>query len=110
VVIVKLPFMSPSVPVIEARLEDLARQERDGFRLLSIPQAVIRFKQGFGRLIRSCSDRGCVVILDGRILNKSYGRQFLRSLPVKNHIRGGIDMITKKMLEWNNSITGTNTW
>jgi len=110
VVIVKLPFMSPSVPVIEARLEDLARQERDGFRLLSVPQAVIRFKQGFGRLIRSCSDRGCVVILDGRILNKSYGRQFLRSLPVKNHIRGGIDMITKKLLEWNNSISDTNTW
>ncbi|MDD4239054.1 MAG: helicase C-terminal domain-containing protein [Desulfotomaculaceae bacterium] len=110
VVIVKLPFMSPSVPVIEARLEDLARRERDGFRLLSVPQAVIRFKQGFGRLIRSCSDRGFVVILDGRVLNKSYGRQFLRSLPVKNHIRGGIDMITKKMSEWINSDTTTNTW
>jgi ATP-dependent DNA helicase DinG len=78
--------------------------------MLSVPQAVIRFKQGFGRLIRSCSDRGFVVILDGRILNKSYGRQFLRSLPVKNHIRGSIDMITKKMLEWINSNTTTNTW
>lgn len=110
VVIVKLPFMSPSVPVIEARLEDLARQNRDGFRLLSVPQAVIRFKQGFGRLIRSCSDRGFVVILDGRILNKSYGRQFLRSLPVKNHIRGSIDMITKKMSEWINEDATTHTW
>ncbi len=110
VVIVKLPFMSPSVPIIEARLEDLARKERDGFRLLSVPQAVIRFKQGFGRLIRSCSDRGFVVVLDGRILNKSYGRQFLRSLPVKNHIRGSIDMIITKMSEWINSDNTTNTW
>ncbi|HEX3012168.1 MAG TPA: helicase C-terminal domain-containing protein, partial [Syntrophomonadaceae bacterium] len=110
VVIVKLPFMSPSVPVIEARLEDLARQERDGFRMLSVPQAVIRFKQGFGRLIRSCSDRGVVVILDERILNKSYGRQFLRSLPVTNHFRGGIDIIAKKISEWSSYNANDNTW
>ncbi|MGI6493118.1 MAG: DEAD/DEAH box helicase family protein [Peptococcaceae bacterium] len=100
VIIVKLPFMSPAVPVIAARLEDLANREKDGFRLLSLPQAVIRFKQGFGRLIRSRSDKGIVVILDGRILNKSYGRQFLNSLPVKKHIRGSLDVIIKKILEW----------
>lgn len=104
VVIVKLPFLSPSVPIIEARLEELARKNRDGFRHLSIPQAVIRFKQGFGRLIRSSNDRGFVVILDGRILNKSYGRQFLRSLPIKTHIKGDIDIITKKMADWINSL------
>jgi len=100
VVMVKLPFLSPKVPVIEARLEDLARKERDGFKTFSVPQAVIRFKQGFGRLIRSGSDRGCVVVLDARILKKSYGRQFLRALPLKNHIRGGTDMITKKLSDW----------
>jgi ATP-dependent DNA helicase DinG len=100
VIIVKLPFSSPSVPIIEARLEDLARQGKDGFRVLSVPQAVIRFKQGFGRLIRSRSDRGCVVVLDGRVLNRSYGRQFLISLPVKRHIRGGIDFINKKVADW----------
>lgn len=100
VVMVKLPFMSPAVPVMEARLEDLARRDRDGFRALSVPQAVIRFKQGFGRLIRSGSDRGCVVILDGRVLSKSYGRQFLSSLPLKSHFRGGIEMITKKLSDW----------
>jgi len=100
VVMVKLPFESPKVPVIEARLEDLARRNRDGFRALSVPQAVIRFKQGFGRLIRSGSDRGCVVILDPRILSKSYGRQFLSSLPLKSHIRGGTEMIYKKLAEW----------
>ncbi|MFX4260670.1 helicase C-terminal domain-containing protein [Pelotomaculum propionicicum] len=100
VIIVKLPFASPSVPVIEARLEDLASQGKDGFKLLSVPQAVIRFKQGFGRLIRSSSDHGCVVVLDGRVLNKSYGRQFLISLPVRRHLRGGIDFIAKKVAEW----------
>ncbi len=115
VVMVKLPFMSPSMPVLEARLEDLARRERDGFRVLSVPQAVIRFKQGFGRLIRNSSDRGCVIILDSRILDKSYGRQFLRSLPVKSHFRGGIEMITKKISDWigdnlNKEPASVNTW
>lgn len=115
VVMVKLPFMSPAVPVIEARLEDLARRDKDGFRSLSVPQAVIRFKQGFGRLIRSGSDRGCVVILDGRILNKSYGRQFLSSLPLKSHFRGGIEMISKKVSDWigadlESSVIPDNTW
>ncbi|MDD4169775.1 MAG: helicase C-terminal domain-containing protein [Desulfotomaculaceae bacterium] len=100
VVMVKLPFWSPKVPVVEARLEDLARRNRDGFRALSVPQAVIRFKQGFGRLIRSGSDRGCVVVLDARILSKSYGRQFLRSLPLKSHIRGGSELIHKKLADW----------
>jgi len=102
VIMVKLPFWSPRVPVIEARLEDLARKNRDGFRAFSIPQAVIRFKQGFGRLIRSGSDRGCVVVLDTRILDKSYGRQFLSSLPLKSHVRGGTEMISKKLSEWFN--------
>lgn len=100
VIIVKLPFASPSVPIIEARLEELSSRGKDGFKLLSVPQAVIRFKQGFGRLIRSSSDRGCVVVLDGRVLNKSYGRQFLISLPVRRHLRGGLDFISKKVADW----------
>ncbi len=100
VIIVKLPFSSPSVPIIEARLEDLSRQGKDGFKLLSVPQAIIRFKQGFGRLIRSGRDSGCVVVLDGRLLNRNYGRQFLASLPVKSHIRGDVDFISKKIVEW----------
>lgn len=100
VVIVKLPFWSPSVPVIEARLEHLARRERDGFKDFSVPQAVIRFKQGFGRLIRTASDRGIVVIMDRRILDKKYGRSFLNSLPVKSHVRGDTDFIARKITEW----------
>ncbi|HWJ02355.1 MAG TPA: helicase C-terminal domain-containing protein, partial [Verrucomicrobiae bacterium] len=85
VVIVKLPFMPPTMPTVEARLEELARQKKDGFRHFSIPQAVIRLKQGFGRLIRTEADRGVVVILDNRVLDKSYGRKFLNSLPLKTH-------------------------
>ncbi|MDD4334220.1 MAG: helicase C-terminal domain-containing protein [Desulfotomaculaceae bacterium] len=100
VIIVKLPFSSPSVPIIEARLEDLSRRGKDGFKLLSVPEAIIRFKQGFGRLIRSSRDSGCVVVLDGRLLNKNYGRQFLVSLPVKRHLRGDVDFIAKKIAEW----------
>lgn len=100
VVIVKLPFWSPSVPVIEARLEDLARKKRDGFKEFSVPQAVIRFKQGFGRLIRTAADRGIVVILDRRILDKKYGRYFLNSLPLRSHVRGDTETIVKKITEW----------
>ena len=98
VVMVKLPFMSPSVPVVEARLEDLARRERNGFRVLTVPQAVIRFKQGFGRLIRSSNDRGCVVVKDPRIQAKRNVRDFLRSQPVKV-TSGGIDLILK-IADW----------
>lgn len=100
VVIVKLPFGSPGAPVVEARLEQLARTGKDGFRYYSLPQAIIRFKQGFGRLIRSVNDRGTVVVLDGRLLSKKYGRLFLNSLPLKSHIRGDLDMIVKRMAQW----------
>ncbi|MBE3589047.1 MAG: DEAD/DEAH box helicase [Thermoanaerobacteraceae bacterium] len=102
VVMVKLPFWSPGVPVIEARLEELARQGKDGFRHFSLPQAIIRFKQGFGRLIRTEQDRGVVVVLDGRLLTKKYGRQFLNSLPLKSHIRGDMHLITRQIARWFN--------
>jgi ATP-dependent DNA helicase DinG len=100
VIIVKLPFWSPGIPVVEARLEELARQDRDGFFSLSLPQAVIRFKQGFGRLIRSRQDRGIVVVLDRRLVEKKYGRHFLNSLPLRSHVRGDTGMISRKVAEW----------
>ncbi|MDA8442262.1 MAG: exonuclease domain-containing protein [Peptococcaceae bacterium] len=100
VVIVKLPFWPPSMPTLEARLEQLAQQNKDGFRTLSIPQAVIRLKQGFGRLIRTQEDRGVVVILDNRILDKNYGRKFLNSLPLKTHIRGDSAFVLHKIRDW----------
>ncbi len=79
-VIVKLPFAVPSDPLVEARrehLDNLGRNSRDEYY---IPQAIIGFKQGFGRLIRSRTDRGVVVVLDKRLLLRNYGRRFFRSL------------------------------
>lgn len=100
VVIVKLPFGVPSIPVVEARLEDLARRGKDGFRHFSLPQAVLRFKQGFGRLIRTMRDRGVVVVLDHRIISRRYGRQFLNSLPLKSHVRGDIYAVNRCVARW----------
>jgi len=106
VIIVKLPFPSPSSPVIEARVEDLEQNGRSSFYEYYLPLAVIRFKQGFGRLIRSESDRGVVVVLDRRIIEKGYGKQFLNSLPVEGHFRGDTRGVANKIQHWMNSSTG----
>lgn len=81
VIIVKLPFKVPSEPIIQARTEAIQARGGDSFREYSLPNAIVKFKQGFGRLIRNKNDRGCIVCFDGRLLNKSYGKQFLQSLP-----------------------------
>jgi len=76
-VITKLPFSVPNDPVFSARSEGFD----DAFGEYAVPQAILRFKQGFGRLIRSKEDRGIVVVLDRRLLSKRYGQTFLNSLP-----------------------------
>ncbi|KUK12919.1 MAG: DNA polymerase III, epsilon subunit [Moorella sp. 60_41] len=81
VVIPRLPFPAPNVPILAARMEDLASKGKNPFASLSLPVAVIRFRQGFGRLIRRASDRGALVVLDPRLTKQSYGASFLRSLP-----------------------------
>jgi len=81
VIITRLPFSVPSHPLLEARLEDIRRRGGSPFIEYQVPEAVIKLKQGFGRLIRTKSDRGIVVILDPRVLTKPYGRTFLNSLP-----------------------------
>ncbi len=80
-VLAKLPFRVPTEPLTAARMEALEREGRSGFFHYMLPHAALRLKQGFGRLIRSASDCGAAVILDGRILSKPYGRYFLESLP-----------------------------
>jgi ATP-dependent DNA helicase DinG len=84
VIIVKLPFSVPDEPVIEARLEAITRAGGNPFMEYSVPEAIIRLKQGFGRLIRSKTDKGIVVILDNRIKTKRYGKRFLSALPACN--------------------------
>jgi ATP-dependent DNA helicase DinG len=81
VILTKLPFSVPKEPVIEAKVEAIERRGGNPFLEYTVPQAVIKFKQGFGRLIRSKSDCGSIMVFDRRILEKYYGRIFLASLP-----------------------------
>ncbi|GAB6157425.1 helicase C-terminal domain-containing protein [Desulfotomaculum varum] len=100
VIIVKLPFAPPNHPLLEARLQKIARQGRNGFQDYQIPQAVIKFKQGFGRLIRDAGDKGVVVILDGRLVEKKYGAKFFNSLPLGEHFRGSWQQIVHQVKGW----------
>jgi len=88
VVIARLPFKVPTEPIEQARVETIERRGGNGFLEHAVPQAVIKLKQGFGRLIRSREDRGCVVILDGRVVRKRYGKFFLDSLPPARRVIG----------------------
>jgi ATP-dependent DNA helicase DinG len=82
-VLVKLPFRVPSDPLMQARVERIQAQGLDAFTEYALPHAVIRFKQGFGRLIRTRDDYGAVLLLDRRLVTKPYGRVFLNSLPAR---------------------------
>jgi DNA polymerase-3 subunit epsilon len=96
VVVVRLPFPVPSEPVFAARAEQL----RDSFTQLALPQAALRLKQGFGRLIRKSTDRGAVVILDHRILGRDYGKTFLDILPPASRFVGAAAEIPDRVGSW----------
>src|SRR5579859_430077 len=96
VIMVRLPFPVPTEPVYAARAE----QVRDPFAQLALPQAALRLKQGFGRLIRRSTDRGAVVILDNRILGRDYGKAFLDVLPPASRFVGPAAEIASRVGDW----------
>ncbi len=82
-IMTKIPFSVPTDPIHEAHLELLKKEGKNAFYEYSLPTAIIKFKQGFGRLIRSVHDRGLFIVLDCRLKTKTYGHHFLKSLPPK---------------------------
>ena len=96
VIITKLPFKVPNDPVTEAIIENIRKNGQNPFNDYQVPQAVIKFKQGVGRLIRSKTDSGNIIILDNRIIKKMYGKKFLSALP-RNKVVESKSEILKKM-------------
>jgi DNA polymerase-3 subunit epsilon/ATP-dependent DNA helicase DinG len=95
-VIVRLPFDVPSDPIVAARAETF----ESPFSEFSLPEAILRFRQGFGRLIRTRSDRGVAVVLDRRVLTKMYGRYFLDSLPDCTREKGSLADLPARAVRW----------
>jgi DNA polymerase-3 subunit epsilon/ATP-dependent DNA helicase DinG len=94
--IIRLPFDVPSDPLVAARSETF----EDPFYEYSVPEAILRFRQGFGRLIRTQSDRGVVAIFDRRVLSKTYGNLFIDSLPQCTVKRGRLGELPRSAAQW----------
>jgi DNA polymerase-3 subunit epsilon/ATP-dependent DNA helicase DinG len=95
-VIARLPFAVPTEPIFAARSETF----EDPFNQYAVPESVLRFRQGFGRLIRSRTDRGVFVVLDKRIISKAYGRMFLDSLPNCTVRKGSLTELAETARQW----------
>jgi ATP-dependent DNA helicase DinG len=98
--IAKLPFRVPTEPLTAAHCEAIAERGGDPFEEYMVPHAALRLKQGFGRLIRSSTDRGAIVIADSRIATKGYGATLLRALPPAQRIQVNWDEVSKQLLSF----------
>ncbi|MCB5223965.1 MAG: helicase C-terminal domain-containing protein [Candidatus Cloacimonadaceae bacterium] len=95
-ILFKLPFQVPSEPVVEALIDKLEREKKDSFQHYMLPNALLRLRQGFGRLIRGKSDRGIVLIMDSRVSNKNYGTYFKQVLPAKaQELRSELELLSE---------------
>ncbi|MDD5456614.1 MAG: helicase C-terminal domain-containing protein [Candidatus Margulisbacteria bacterium] len=100
VIIVKLPFEVPTDPIVRARMEQVAAKGKSSFFEYVIPTAIVKFKQGVGRLIRSKSDRGSVIILDKRVLTQGYGRSFLQSVIADKKYPADLNELNSLLKSW----------
>ena len=100
VVIARLPFPQVGEPIVEARSEKITEEGGSSFRDYMIPEAVIRFRQGFGRLVRTKSDRGVVVVADPRIVSKNYGPLFRRAVAASVHAVSSLPEIVSRAAEF----------
>jgi DNA polymerase-3 subunit epsilon/ATP-dependent DNA helicase DinG len=103
-VLTRLPFQVPSDPIVKARSD----QYEDAFKEYSIPQAVLRFRQGIGRLIRNKGDKGAIVVLDRRITGRSYGQAFLKSIPPCSLKPSNLATVGTLAAEWIGENRGIN--
>jgi ATP-dependent DNA helicase DinG len=99
-VMVRLPFSPPNEPIMAAKTAKLKQSGLNPFMEYSLPQAIIRFKQGFGRLIRTKKDQGVMFIFDNRISTTKYGKYFLRSLPSMTVREQPFDQLLEELKEW----------
>jgi ATP-dependent DNA helicase DinG len=102
-VITKIPFDVPTDPLIEARMEKCQAETGNGFLNYAVPEAIVRLRQGFGRLIRSTEDRGAVLMLDQRVTQTAYGGIFLKSLPVDARLCADERTLFSELKKWFNS-------
>ncbi len=97
VIVPRLPFRVPTEPILQARAEAIEAEGGKAFMDYTVPLAVIKFRQGFGRLIRRTSDKGSILVLDSRLMTKPYGKVFLESLPDARRVCGGRDEVLEAM-------------